>query len=386
MKKVVVYCLVIRIKYSNFTKVFKCSQLLIMVSLAASIIMLVGSYGTPDETNIRSYLFDTETGLVTLVDSLSGINNPTCLAFTDNGKTVMAVNQVDSYSSSLTMLRQDGEAGKFKPVAERTTIGKNPCHVAVSHDGKYAVTANYSSGTISVFQINGEENLIEKPRVVKFAGHGTDSIRQDMPHPHGVAFTPDRKFLVVTDLGTDRIHQFPLDEEGHPDLKKMIDVSVTPGFGPRHIVFDRKCENGYMVNTLTGQVSHFRYSTYHDTLNHVNSYPTSCEPGGEGADITISPDGRYVYLSNKLKGEGIAIFSVDVTNGWELVPEGYVHTGHCPGSLAISPDGNWLLVGCQEDNHIEVFKRNQKTGELISSNNRIPCPKPAVMVFDDTML
>lgn len=356
-----------------------------MLSIAASLIMLVGSYGTPDEPNLRSYSFDLETGQLLPIDSLSGLNNPSFLAVADNGETVFAVNEEDSYSATLTMLRKEGEDGHYLPVAQQATIGKKPCHVAVAPNGKYAVTSNYSSGTISVFPFDGTNKELSKPRLVKFGGHSVDSIRQEMPHPHCTSFTPDGKFMVVTDLGTDRIHQFPLDYDGDVDLGSVIDVSVPPGFGPRHIVFDKKAENGYMINELTGNVSHFRYSTYHDTLNSVNAYKTDSGNVGGGSDIHMSPDGKYVYASNCLNGPGIAQFKVDTSNGWELVPLSYISTGNTPCNFEITPDGKWVIVACQDDNRLEVYRCNPKDGSLSATGYAVSCPKPACVVFANSL-
>ena len=356
-----------------------------MLPFAASLIMLVGSYGSSENPNFRTFSFDLESGKIEAIDSISGLSNPSFLAVADGGETVLVVNENDGYSNSeLTMLRKDGGDGHYVPVASQMVIGKTPCHVAVAPNGEYAVTANYNSGTISVFSFNGPKKELNKPRVVKFQGHSVDTVRQAMPHPHCTTFTPDGKFMVVTDLGTDRIHQFPLDYDGDVDLSGVLDVSVTPGFGPRHIVFDKKCENGYMINELTGNVSHFRYSTYHDTLNAVNAYQSDSGHVGNGAGIQISPCGRWVYASNRENGDGIAVFKIDTSNGWELVPMSFTPTGKHPRHFNITPDGKWLLAACHDDNRIEVYKCNDKDGSLTPTGYSIACPQAACVVFTES--
>lgn len=343
--------------------------------------MLVGSYGSVDEINLRSYSFDQTSGTVSPLDSLSGLSNPSFLALSDDGETVLTISEDDSYSAPLTMLCRQGSEGSFTPVASQAVIGKRPCHVTFSPDSKYAVTSNFSTGTISVFPIDCEKREIGKPRVVKFSGHGQDSIRQASSHPHFTTFSPDQRFMVVTDLGTDRLHLFPINDDGFPDLKTMLDVMVTPGFGPRHIVFDKKAENAYMINELTGNISHFRYTTYHDTLMPVNAYHADKGNEHSGGDIKLSPDGRFVYVSNRDNGDGISIFSIDFSNGWELIPVDFTPTGPHPANFNISPDGNWVIVACREGNSLEVYRRDHTTGKLSATDYKISVPQPACVVF-----
>lgn len=347
---------------------------------ALGLIMLVGSYGAAADTTFHTYNFDCQTGDATLCQALSGLENPSFLAIADSGNTVLAVYENQSTSSGLTMLQRDADTPtKYMPVVYTPVGGAAPCHVVVSPNGKYAVTSNYLGGSITIVPFDGSNATFGTPSTIQFYGNGPVSDRQATPHAHFTSFTPDGKLMVVDDLGTDKLHVFPLGEDGFPLFDDMTDVDIAPGSGPRHLVYDRSGQNAYLINEIGGTVTHLRYDSDNATLMPVSYTLADYEHGEGSGDIHLSPDGRFLYASNRLKGDGIAIFTVDQTDG-SLTPAGFHSTGIHPRNFAITPDGNWLLVGCRDDNLIEVYRRNPTDGSLTQTNS-IPCPKPVCILF-----
>lgn len=342
--------------------------------------MLVGSYGAASDTTFHTYNFDCQTGKATLCQALSGLENPSFLAIADSGKTVFAVYENQSTSSGLTMLKRDGDAAaNYTPVAFSPVGGAAPCHVVISPNGKYAVTSNYSGGSVTIVPIDSNSTTFGTPSTIQFYGSGPVSDRQATPHAHFTSFTPDGKLMVVDDLGTDKLHVFPLGEDGFPLFDDMTDVDIAPGSGPRHLVYDSSGKNAYLINEIGGTVTHLRYDSDNATLTPVSYILADYEHGEGSGDIHLSPDGRFLYASNRLKGDGLAIFAVDQTDG-SLTPAGFNSTGIHPRNFAITPDGNWLLVGCRDDNQIEVYRRNPTDGSLTKTSS-IPCPKPVCILF-----
>ena len=351
-----------------------------MLSAALGLIMLVGSYGSAQDTTFHTSNFDSSTGHVVLQQPLTGIENPSFLAVVDNGKTILAVNENNEPAAGITMMRRKrNDKFTYRPVTSALTGGADPCHVVISPDGRYAVTSNYSGGSISIIPFDAGKASFDQPTIIPFSGDGPVSGRQASPHAHFTSFTPDGKLMVVDDLGTDKLHIFPLGKDGFPVIEDMYDVEIQPGSGPRHLVYDNSGENAYLINELSGTVTHLAYDKTAHTLTPISYTVADYEHAGGSADIHLSPDGRFLYVSNRLKGDGISIFAVDSSDG-SLSPAGFTSTGRHPRNFAITPDGRWLLVACRDDNSIEIYSRNSDDGSLTITET-IPCPKPVCILF-----
>lgn len=347
-----------------------------MTNLLPAIMMIVGSYGAPADSTIHTYSFNTSNGAAELLSVTTGVPNASFLARVDD-HTLLAVNENADQTDALTLLRGSAADG-FRPVASALTGGEAPCHVLVSPDRSYAVTSNYLGGSISLFPLDPQGKSLTDPMVVSFTGHGPHSPRQDAPHAHFASFTPDGQFLVVDDLGTDRLHVFPLDERGIPNIDEMHDIELQAGSGPRHITYNEAGDRAYLINELNGTVTVLAYE--YGRFVPLESIHADLANGHASADIHLSPDGRFLYVSNRIKGDGIVYFKVDEKSG-RLSEGTFMPTGSHPRNFAITPDGNWLLVACRDDNRIEVYRRNPDTGSLIP-NSTIPCPKPVCIIFE----
>ena len=202
--------------------------------------------------------------------------------------------------------------------------------------------------------------------------------RQSQPHLHCVEFTPDGKFLVANDLGTDKIHVFPLDSDGKPDEKAGFDVNLEAASGPRHICFSKDGRFAYLINEISGKVTALSYDG--KTLTPIQHIESDTVNAQGSADIHLSPDGKFLYASNRLKADGIAIFSVDGETGL-LTKAGYQLTGIHPRNFVLTPDGRYLLVACRDSNLVQIFERNEKTGLLVDTGKRIETSKPVCLKF-----
>lgn len=346
----------------------------------AALILVAGSYGSADTPTFHSYRFDPNDGSVQLIEALAGMENPSYLAVTDGGATILAVNENNGAESTMTMLRGNPALGHWDTTAKVALGDDGPCHVAVSPDGKYAVTANYTNGSVSIVPFDGAKGEFGETVTVKFTGSGLDSKRQATPHAHFTSFTPDDRLMIVDDLGTDRLHTFRMNSDGTPDTASMVDIVMAPGSGPRHLVFDRRGANAYLINELDGNVVRLAYDPEALTLTPLQSIHADYEDGRGSADIHLSPDGRFLYVSNRIKGDGIAVFAVDPATG-DLSPAGFTPTGKHPRNFIISPDGGYLLVACRDDNSIEIYKRDNKTGQLSRVGAPVSCPRPVCLKF-----
>lgn len=342
--------------------------------------MLVGSYGPADQEGIKVYKFNQETGKGQYVSGLKGISNPSYQTVSVDGKRVYSVGEDDGGTACANALTFDATTGILTLVNSQPTQGAAPCHIALSPEEDYVVTANYNGSNITLFPLDAEGRL--KPG--KNIGFDGDKERQAQPHLHFVYFTPDNKYLLANDLGTDRIHRFPLNnrQKGSDtplvDESSASDILLAPGSGPRHTEFSADGRFAYLITELSGEVMAFTYNG--DSLTWMQTIQADTLDARGSADIHLSPDGRHLYASNRLKGDGLVIFQINGEGG-TLTKIGYQPTGIHPRNFIITPNGKYVLVACRDTNEIQVFARDASTGLLTDTGQSIKTTKPVCLKF-----
>lgn len=363
----------------------KKSQQAATTSVSDTLYMLVGSYGPADQEGIKVYKFNQAIGEGQYVSGVKGISNPSYQTVSKDGKRVYSVGEDDGGTASAHTLTFDAATGTLTLINSQPTQGAAPCHIALSPEEDYVVTANYNGSNISLFPLDGKGRL--KPgQTIGFEGSGPDKERQAIPHLHFVYFTPDNHYLLANDLGTDRIHRFPLNtrQKGSNtplvDRQRASDIRLTPGSGPRHAVFSADGRFAYLITELSGEVMAFTYDG--DSLSLMQTIQADTLDARGSADIHLSPDGRFLYASNRLKGDGLAIFRVNPEDG-TLSKAGYQPTGIHPRNFVLTPNGQYLLVTCRDTDEIQIFARDASTGLLTDTGRRIKTTKPVCLKFID---
>lgn len=363
----------------------KKSQQAVTTSASDPLYMLVGSYGPADQEGIKVYKFNQATGEGQYVSGVKGISNPSYQTVSKDGKRVYSVGEDDGGTACTNALTFDAATGTLTLINSQPTQGATPCHIALSPEEDYVVTANYNGSNISLFPLD-EEGRLKPGQTIGFEGSGPDKERQAIPHLHFVYFTPDNHYLLANDLGTDRIHRFPLNtrQKGSNtplvDRQRASDIRLTPGSGPRHAVFSADGRFAYLITELSGEVMAFTYDG--DSLSLMQTIQADTLDARGSADIHLSPDGRFLYASNRLKGDGLAIFRVNPEDG-TLSKAGYQPTGIHPRNFVLTPNGQYLLVACRDTDEIQIFARDASTGLLTDTGRRIKTTKPVCLKFID---
>ncbi|MBQ6378280.1 MAG: lactonase family protein [Prevotella sp.] len=336
--------------------------------------MLVGTYTDGGSCGIYSYLFDQETGrVVALLDSLP-LCNPSFLTIAPDHRHVYAVSETNDQHASLNTIDYQPEDGTLKLLETVPTRGEDPCYVEA--DRQLVLTANYSGGSMSVFNLNHDGSHATLAACFFGTTGGPDMSRQEMPHVHCARFTPDGQYILATDFSADRILAFKRD--GTTVSTPEVASYVRADDGPRHLIFSGDGRFAYLMSELSGKVSVFSYSE--GKLQLLQTMVSDSVGARGGADIHLSPDGRFLYASNRLKADGIAIFRVDTSTGL-LTKTGYQPTGIHPRHFNITPNGRFLLCACRDSNKIQVFSRHPETGLLTDTHQDIPVSKVVCVQF-----
>ena len=154
-----------------------------------------------------------------------------------------------------------------------------------------------------------------------------------------------------------------------------------PGGGPRHITFHPSGNYAYLVLELDGAVMALDYRNGKLTAKQTVSMVAPDFKGRlSGADIHASPDGKFLYASNRGDANEIAIYSIDRNGMLSLIGRQSV-LGKTPRNFAIDPTGNFLLVANQNSNDVIIFKRDVNTGLLSPTGKKIEVDKPVCLKF-----
>ncbi|MFT4023765.1 MAG: lactonase family protein [Flavihumibacter sp.] len=338
----------------------------------------MGTYTSGASEGIYVFEFNAATGQFQAVDTARGISNPSYLVTGNNGRNLYAVNENKGNAAAISAFSVEPRTGKFQFINKKTSLGDAPCYVTVSEKNKWVIAANYSGGSLTAYKLAPDGGLSDTYQTIQHTGKGVDTSRQLTPHVHSTIFDPNEAFLLVADLGLDKIYSYQFRESAKTNPLKPASppfAAVTPGSGPRHLVFHPNQKWFYLIEEMSGFVSSWTYQKGSmSSTGRVDAHAPGYTGRRGSADIHISPDGRFVYASNRFEANDIAIFSVDPANGMLTNISNQPLTTKNPRNFIISPDGNWLLAAGQNDTFIEVLKRNQHTGLLTATDIRIPVP------------
>ncbi|WP_299430056.1 lactonase family protein [uncultured Maribacter sp.] len=334
---------------------------------------------------IYVYELDTTSGELTLLNTAEKLINPSFLKIAPNGKYLYSVleSQLPN-NGKVAAFAIDSLDGNLKLLNTQDSGGRNPAHLSIHQNEKYLVNSNYTDASFSVYKIKKDGELTPLDQIIKFKDSSIVKGRQDEAHIHSTNFSPDGKYLFAQDLGSDKIWNFEvqLDKEDTLNLLSNSFVKVKPGSGPRHFTFHPNGVFAYGIAELSGSVTAYSYKN--GALNFIEDYLTYNNKQNvyRAADIHISPDGKFLYASNRGPDEdSIAIYSIDEKTG-KLVLQGHQDTfGEHPRNFAIDPSGNFLLVANQFTDNVVVFRRNIKTGKLKKLPKELTISNPSCLVF-----
>ena len=351
------------------------------ISEEAEMYLLVGSYSSSAENGIHVLSFDEEKGESHLVSGMNGIANPSFLVPAYNGKRIYSVSETDDETASLFAYSFNSSNGSLQLINKQPTNGTAPCHVWVDSFDQLAIPANYNGGSISIFPIATDGSL-QEAIVEKYEGGNPDSERQSCPHLHYIYSSPSGEYVYANDLGTDRIYKYNVvTDNGKTHLEKGTPscFQLPAGEGPRHTTFHPNGKYAYTIGELSGNVTVFTLSP-DGNLDPIQTIAADTLSAAGSADIHLSPNGKFLYASNRLKGDGIAIFSVDNKSGL-LTKVGYQPTCIHPRNFAITPNGKYLLCACRDDNKIQIFRINANNGLLHDTGKDIKIEQPVCLKF-----
>ena len=327
----------------------------------------VGSYGTKEEESIARFSLDTTAGRMTRLYGYQGAEHPSWISL-DKTKTILySVEELSPQGRIRAFaMRERG----LEPLACLSTRGADPCHICLDEGQQYLFAANYTSGSLAVFSLDGAGIPVREADFVQHRGSGRNPARQEGPHVHFAQISGGKVYVV--DLGTDLVSVYLLDRETGrlEDTGKALRLPA--GAGPRHLVFHPGIPGlVYVACELDSSVALFReQDVEYAQEGMVSALPEAFRGENTVAAIRIWKD--RLLVSNR-GHDSIASFQIQENGSISLcqtVPTG----GKVPRDFAVM--GEYVVIANQGSDEITALRMDSATGKLEQTGIRVPMRRP----------
>lgn len=350
---------------------------------AAEPVVFVSAFASGDKAGIHAFRFDSEAGALQPLHRTTDIQNPFFLAVSPDQRFLYAINAAkfggpeDEFVAAYAL---EGRGGQLKRLNQQSARGTASCYLDVDATGRTVVVANYASGSVASLPVRKDGSLGEAVSFIQHSGSSADPQRQKGPNAHCIVVSPDNRFALSADLGIDKILVYQLDaatakltpNEARPFAK------MQPGSGPRHLTFHPNGRHVYVINELANTVTFFDYTPDSGTLSErqtISTLPTGFTGKSYTADLKITPDGKFLYGTNR-GHDSIASYRIAEDGRLTLLSID-PSLGKGPQNLLITPDGRWLLCANMPGNSVVVFRIDATSGKITATGTQVEMPMPS---------
>jgi len=235
-------------------------------------------------------------------------------------------------------------------------LADSMAYIATDRSGRSLFGASYGGSKFSVSPI-GTDGVVGPPQQVEATG----------PNAHAILADPTNRFVLATSLGGGLVHQLTIDAStGRLSPNNPPTAAIPAGSRPRHLVFSPDQRFVYVLGELDTTIHVLPWDAEAGTLGapiqSVSALPAGFTGKPWSADIHGTPDGRYLYASERTSST-LAAFRIDIPTG-RLTLIGTVPTETQPRGFAIDPSSRYLLAAGQLSNRLTCYAIDQQTGAL----------------------
>lgn len=355
------------------------------LAMASSHLIYLGTYTRSGSKGIYATRLDDDTGALSVPTLVAEAVDPAWVTLSPDRRFLYTLHPSEAQVIGFSV---EPRSGKLTALPTTPAAMANPpSHLAVDTTGRALLAANYRDGFVAILPLHADGTL-GRPTSYPHQGSGKDPKRQDKPHVHSVTPSPDNRFVIVADLGVDRIFSYAMDSAaakltpGRPGF-----VATEPGAGPRHFKFGVDGNYAYAINELNNTIAAYRYDAENGgliPLQSVSTLPSDFNAANTTAEIRVHPNGKFLYGSNR-GHDSIAVFAIDAATGRlsaqpiEITKSG----GKNPRNFALSPDGRWLVCAHQDTALLTVFSVDPTTGRLTATEHTAPVNSCVCVLFYD---
>ena len=353
-------------------------------------LIYIGTYtsGKSKSEGIYIYKFNLDSGELKPFSITKNVVEPSYLTVDKSRKFLYAVNETVEYegakSGAISAFAINQKTGELTFLNKQPSLGGAPCYITVSENQKFVLVANYVGGNVSVHPVETGGKLGASIDLEQHNGIGPNKDRQEAAHAHSITLDEKNRFAMACDLGVDKVFIYEFDNKIgklKPNPAQNF-YQTKPGAGPRHLAFHKNEKLVFVINELDLTISSLAFDAKKGTLTEIQTVTTlpanfngtnnSC------ADIHVSPNGKFLYGSNR-GHDSIVVYKIDEKTGKLEYVEHTSTGGKTPRNFTISPNGKFLLAANQNSDSVVVFRVDEESGKLTPTGFTAKIPSPVCL-------
>ena len=358
--------------------------------------LLVGSYTQGKSQGIYRLQFDSDKGRITPQPlQVFKTDNPSWLTLSKDQQRLFVVNENGQGQADIagrvSSLAIDPKTNRLSAINQVKTLGEEPTHSSLSSDERYLFVANYGvhadpGGSLAVLPISAQGELQPVTQMSSHPASRVNPERQMSAHVHSVVSSPDGQFVYASDLGADKVFVYRYDPAANPEhplvAAEPAAIELPAGSGPRHLLFSKDFIYAFLCTEMSAQVvggeNDKGQLKQRQAIELAQGKPAQNRAAG---GLHASPDGKFLYVSNRGKANEMLVFSIDPATGELTEIQRRSVEGDHPREFALSPNGKFLLIANQMSNAIVVLEPDPKTGLLGKTVQTLEMDAPSDLKF-----
>lgn len=329
-----------------------------------------------DSRDISVFRVDADSGALTSVETVPVGGTVMPMALSPDHSKLYAALRSEPYSVVTFAINPlDGRLIELG----RAPLAQSMAYISVDGTGRYLLSASYGGNLLAVNRIGGDGVAGEVMQTVKTG-----------PMAHAIRTSADNRYAFASVLGADAWLRLKFDSSnGALTEDAQPAYSLPKGSGPRHFVFSPDQRFVYLIDELDGKLHVLAFNASGDTVKPIQTIsilpPDFSGEKPWGADLHVTPDGRFLYTSERTSST-LGVYRVNTVTG-ELSRVNTYPTEKQPRGFNIAPSGRYLFAVGQLSPTLSAYRINSKTGAL-DEIGKYPVGKGAnwieVVNFDGT--
>jgi 6-phosphogluconolactonase len=350
---------------------------------AADLFVYFGTHTAAPGVGFSLARFDTATGVLSKPEFLIEAAAPAFFVIHPDGRHLYASNSVKTFQGqpvgAVSAYEIDRATARLTLLNQQPSGGADANYVELDRTGRYLFTANYEGGSIAAFALRPDGAIGARTAFFQHTGASVDAKRQRHAYAHSIKIDPTNRFVLVGDLGLDKVFIYRFDErDGSMQPHEPAFVTAAPGSGPRHMTFHPNGRLLYVLTEMGSTVTGYHWDAKRGTLvaiETVSTLPAGFAGVNNCAEIRVRPDGKFLYASNR-GHDSIAVFAIDAKSGRLTLVQHAPSLGKSPRNFEFDPTARWMLVSNHASDNAVVFRMDEPTGRLTPVGEPVTLPTP----------